>query len=155
MSGALHLTLTTPMALLVDDASVTSLRAEDESGAFGILPGHTDLLTALPASVLRWRDGDGARHYCAIRGGLMTVTGGARVAIACRDGILGDDLPTLEARVRDLRAAELEAERKGRVEQTRLHTQAVRRMMRYMRAGHAVAMEHPPGVPGGPKGEAG
>ena len=59
MSGALHLTLTTPMALLVDDASVASLRAEDESGAFGILPGHTGLLTKLGYSVVSWKDADG------------------------------------------------------------------------------------------------
>ena len=51
MRGALHLTITTPMAMLVDAADVRSVRAEDESGHFGILPGHSDYLTALPASV--------------------------------------------------------------------------------------------------------
>ena len=52
MSG-LHLTIATPAAVLVDADGVASLRAEDESGAFGVLPGHADLLTVLPPSVLR------------------------------------------------------------------------------------------------------
>ncbi len=48
----------TPAAILIDADDVRSLRAEDESGAFGVLPGHADLLTVLPPSVVRWtRDG--------------------------------------------------------------------------------------------------
>ena len=54
MSGALRLTIATPSALLLDVDNVASLRAEDDSGAFGVLPGHADLLTVLPPSVLRW-----------------------------------------------------------------------------------------------------
>ena len=56
MSAGLHLTVTTPMEVLVDATGVRSVRAEDASGAFGILPGRADFLTSLPASVLRWRD---------------------------------------------------------------------------------------------------
>ena len=82
MSKALHLTITTPATVLVDRTDVRSVRAEDDSGGFGILPGHTDLLTVLPASVVRWRNGDGVTHYCALRGGVLTVSGGRRVAIA-------------------------------------------------------------------------
>ena len=60
MTDALHLTITTPATVLVDRDDVARVRAEDESGGFGILPGHADLLTVLPASVVRWRSGDGA-----------------------------------------------------------------------------------------------
>jgi F-type H+-transporting ATPase subunit epsilon len=135
MSALLRLTITTPTTVLVDDAGARSVRAEDESGGFGILPGHTDLLTVLPASVVRWRAADGAVHYCALRSGLMTVEGGSRVAIACRQGTLGDDLAALEAEVERLRDAEAELERKARVEQARLHARAVRQLMRYLRPG--------------------
>jgi F-type H+-transporting ATPase subunit epsilon len=135
MSDRLHLTITTPAAVLVDRADVRSVRAEDESGGFGILPGHTDLLTVLPASVVRWRSGDGAMHFCALRGGVLTVSDGRHVAIACRQGTLGDNLSALEADVGTLRAAELDAERKARVEQTRLHARAVRQLVRYLRPG--------------------
>ena len=133
MSGTLHLKITTPAAVLVDDPDVRAVRAEDESGSFGVLPGHTDLLTVLQATVVRWRSGDGAPHYCALRGGVMTVTGGAEVAIACRQGTVGDDLALLEAEVAALHAAETEADRAARVEQMRMHARAVRQLLRYMR----------------------
>jgi len=137
MSDALHLTITTPSAVLVDRTDISAVRAEDESGGFGILPGHTDLLTVLPASVVRWQSADGTTRYCALRGGVMTVTGGTRVAVACRQGSLGDDLATLEAEVQALRAAESDADKRARVEQMRLHARAVRQLMRFLRPGAA------------------
>lgn len=133
MSATLHLTITTPSAVLVDRADIRSVRAEDESGGFGILPGHADLLTVLPASVVRWRGKDDAGHYCALRGGVLTVTEGRNVAIACRQGAIGDDLAKLEADVQAMRAAETDADRRARVEQMRLHAHAVRQLMRYLR----------------------
>lgn len=133
MSASLHLTISTPAAVLVDADDVAAVRAEDESGSFGILPGHTDFLTVLPASVVRWRtDGVGAR-FCALRGGVMTVSQGRHVAIACRRGSVGDDLEKLEHEVEALRAAELDAERRARVEQIRLHARAVRQLMQFLR----------------------
>jgi F-type H+-transporting ATPase subunit epsilon len=143
MSGALHLVITTPEAILVDRADVSSLRAEDSSGGFGILPGHTDLLTVLPPSVLRWRDATGVVAYCALRGGVMTVTGGRDVAVACRQGLIGDDLAALETEVQALRATEADAERRARVEQVRLHSRVVRQLMRYLRPGSMMSGELP------------
>lgn len=150
MNKTLHLTITTPAAVLVDRADVRSVRAEDSSGGFGILPGHTDLLTALPASVVRWRDGDSLMHYCALRGGVMTVTQGQFVAIACRQGVMGDDLPGLQAQVQALRAAETDAERQARVEQLRLHTRVVRQLMRFLRPGPTHGAETPGPTDHGP-----
>lgn len=143
MTTKLHLTITTPMDVLVDEPAARSLRAEDESGGFGILPGHTDFLTVLPASVVRWRGPDDQLRFCALRAGLMTVTDGARVAIACREGILGDDLSALEAGVAERRADETDADRRARVEQMRLHASAVRHLMRLLRPGRSGALEHP------------
>ncbi len=135
MSDRLHLTITTPAAILVDSKEVRSVRADDESGGFGILPGHTDFLTVLPASVVRWRESDGITYYCALRGGVITVADGRRVEIACRHGKIGEDLSLLEAEVQTLREAELDAGRRARVEQIRLHARAVRQLMRYLRPG--------------------
>ena len=42
MTAILHLSITTPMTLLVNETATCSVRAEDISGSFGILPGHTD-----------------------------------------------------------------------------------------------------------------
>lgn len=143
--GSLHLIITTPTTVLVNAPEVRSVRAEDESGSFGVLAGHTDLLTVLPASVVRWRTEDGAQHFCALRGGLMTVEGGDLVSIACREGTVGDDIESLEADVARLRSTEIDAERRARVEQMRLHARAVRQIMRYLRPGRVGS-----GVPFGP-----
>jgi F-type H+-transporting ATPase subunit epsilon len=131
--SAIRLTIATPSALIVDVDDVQSLRAEDESGAFGVLPGHADLLTVLPPSVLRWTRENQPTRYCALSGGVLTITGGNRVAVACRRGTLGGDLDTLQADVAAERAADLDADRRAKVEQTRLHARALRQLMRYLR----------------------
>jgi F-type H+-transporting ATPase subunit epsilon len=135
MSAGLQLIIATPAKLLAEIDDVRSLRAEDDSGAFGVLPGHADLLTVLPPSVVCWTRGDGTTHYCALSGGVLRVAGGKRVAIACRRGAVGDDLPALKVEIEALRSAELDADRKARVEQTRLHARALRQLMRYLRSG--------------------
>jgi F-type H+-transporting ATPase subunit epsilon len=135
MSEGLHLTIATPAAVLVDAEDVRSLRAEDSSGAFGVLPGHADLLTVLPPSVVRWTKHGEATRYCAVSGGVLTVSGGNRVAIACRRGAVGDDLAALQSRVAAARAAELDADRRAKVEQVRLHARALRQLMRLLRPG--------------------
>jgi F-type H+-transporting ATPase subunit epsilon len=96
MSAALHLTITTPAVVLVDSDEVASLRAEDASGSFGILPSHADLLTMLTPSVVRWRTVAGHTGFCAVKGGVLTVSQGRRVAIACREGIVDASLQNLE-----------------------------------------------------------
>jgi F-type H+-transporting ATPase subunit epsilon len=139
MSGALHLTVTTPGQILVDSGDVAAVRAEDESGSFGILPGHADLLTALVPSVVRWQTADGSTHFCAVRGGVFTVSAGHNVAVACREGVLADSLEDLEAKVRAVRAQQTEADRKARVEQVRMHALAVRQLLRYLRPSPVIA----------------
>ena len=131
-SPSLRLTITTPNVLLVDEDGVQSLRAEDETGGFGILPGHADFLTVLPASVVRWRTTAGEEGYCALRGGVLTASRGERVSIACRQGVLGGDLQKLEADARRARVERLDAAARARVEATRLHAQTVRRLIRYL-----------------------
>jgi F-type H+-transporting ATPase subunit epsilon len=129
----LSLTIATPARVMVDALPVVSLRAEDDSGAFGVRAGHADLVTLLSASVVRWRTPDGAEHYCAVDGGVLIVARGTAVSLACREAVPGDSLDALEADVRRARAAQLDAMRRARVEQTRLHAQAVRQMLRYLR----------------------
>ena len=109
-----------------------------------MLPGHADLLTVLPPSVLRWTlDGETVR-YCALSGGVLAVRGGERVEVACRQGTLGDDLARLQAEVAGERAAEIDADRRARVEQTQLHARALRQMMRYLRGdGHGLGDGRP------------
>ncbi|NVO25682.1 F0F1 ATP synthase subunit epsilon [Donghicola sp. C2-DW-16] len=143
---SLILTVTTPLMTLVDGIEVASIRAEDASGSFGILPKRRDFLTVLPASVLRWRDLNGTEAYCALRSGMLRVSGGTRVDVACREGVLGDDLPLLLQHVQDLRHEQQDEERRTRVEHLRLHAQAVRQMMRFFHPERMGALSHPPAI---------
>lgn len=146
MTKGLRLIISTPMTVLVDTEDVVSVRAEDESGSFGVLPHHVDFLTVLPASVVRWHAAEKKQNFCAVRAGLLTVSDGSNVAIACREGILGDDIAVLVGQVARLRSEEAEIDRRARVEEMRLHASAVRHLMQFLRPGTAGAVSHPPGI---------
>lgn len=134
MSRALHLVLSTPQQVLLDLDDVASVRGEDASGAFGILPGHADFITVLVPSVLRWRRAGGA-GFCALRGGVLRMDGGRNLQIACRGAVVGQALDTLEAGVRAERAAQEDADRRARVHQMQLHANTVRTLLRYLKPG--------------------
>lgn len=91
----MRLVVTTPQATVVD-VEVVHVRAEDESGSFGVMKGHADLLTALSISVMVYRDVTGREHFVAARGGVFTVTGGSKVQVLTRDAVASDDLVSLE-----------------------------------------------------------
>jgi len=133
--SALHLTLTTPLAIVLDDPNVTSFRGEDASGAFGLLPGHADFLTVMPAGVIRWRGATGPWHFCALRGGVLSLSGGSRLQIACREAIRSESLETLHAEVSAARAAAREAARSARTQGAKLQARAIRHLMRELAAG--------------------
>jgi len=133
MSAPLHLLITTPQRILVDCPDVVSLRGEDASGCFGLLPGHVDYLTVLQPSVLRWRRAGGEPGFCAVRGGVLSLCG-RELRVACREGIVGERLEELEVRVSEAREAQRDSARRARVEHLRLHTRAVRQLVRYLRA---------------------
>jgi F-type H+-transporting ATPase subunit epsilon len=129
----MRLLITTPTAVVIDDRDVVAVRAEDESGSFGILNGHVDFLTALSVSVVSWRQVDDRQRFCAVRRGVLSVTNGSEVAIATREAIPGDDLDRLEqvvlARFRDA----IEAERIERTESLQLQMKAIRQIVSYLR----------------------
>ena len=132
----MRLRITTPLTVPVDEPGLRSLRAEDASGGFGILPGHADFLTRLAICVLSWERADGTRHYCAVRRGVLTVTGGTEVAVATREAVVGDDLANLDQVVlRRFREA-IEEERTERVASTQLQLNAIRQIMRHLRPDH-------------------
>ena len=130
----MRLTVTTPLAIVVETGDVAHLRAEDETGAFGILPGHADFLTALAVSVVSWRNAEGAQHHIAVRGGMLEMTGGDRIAIATREAIAGDDLHRLETDVLAAFRHGREEERTARVDAQRLYLAAIRRICRVLRS---------------------
>jgi F-type H+-transporting ATPase subunit epsilon len=129
----MRLLITTPTAVVVNERDVAAVRAEDESGSFGILNGHSDFLTALTLCVVSWRRSDGTRRYCAVRHGVLSVSGGQQVAIATREAVTGDDLEHLEDVVIAGFRDSVEAERAARTGSLQLEMHAIRQIVRYLR----------------------
>jgi F-type H+-transporting ATPase subunit epsilon len=125
--------ITTPLAVIVDEQDVVALRAEDESGSFGVLDRHADFLTALTVSVVSWRRSDGRQRFCAVRRGVLSVTDGSQVAIATREAVVDDDLTRLENVVVAQFRETVDAERAARTESLRLELKAIRQIVRYLR----------------------
>ncbi|MBU6464217.1 MAG: F0F1 ATP synthase subunit epsilon [Bradyrhizobium sp.] len=137
----MRLLITTPTEIVVDESNVSSARAEDDSGSFGILRGHADLLTALNISIVSWHAADNRVRYCAVRRGVLSATGGTEVAIVTREAIAGDDLDHLEAIVLDEFRERSETERASRAESLQLQMKAIRQIVRYLRPDKRGAME--------------
>lgn len=131
----MRLIISTPTALVVDVPRAVSVRAEDESGSFGILDGHADLLTVLTISLLRWRQADGKEHYCAMRPGVFSVNAGREVRVATREAVTGTDPEQLESAVLARFRAAADEEQMARAESLRLQMTAIRRLIQYLRPG--------------------
>jgi len=129
----MRLLITEPTRVIVDDSGVVSVRAEDASGSFGILPGHADLVTALTPSLVTWQRADGRRRWCAVRRGVLSVSAGREVAIATRQAECGDDPALLEQAVQSRLQEARESERQARVAATKLHAAAIREIIRTLR----------------------
>lgn len=139
MTRAMRLTIATPDAVVVEHDDVVSLRAEDASGSFGILPGHADFLTALAISVISWRHADGRPGYCAVHGGVLRVRGA--VAVATRLALPGADLAALEQTVRRQRLEAIESERTARSQAEQMRIETIRRVLGMTRPERALRRE--------------
>lgn len=142
----MKLKITTPTAVVAEVDHVAHLRAEDASGAFGILSRHADFLTLLTPSVVSWRLADGSERHCAVRGGVLTVSGGEQIAIATREAVPGDDLEQLEAGVLKTFRSKAAQEQSARSESARLQLGAMRRMFEYLRPERGAGLRPPVGL---------
>ena len=129
----MKLQVTTPLAVVVEEDGVLTLKAEDASGSFGIQPGHAEFLTCLEIGVVTWQGVSGPRHFCAVHGGVLSVNASRDIAIATREAVLSEDLATLETAVLAKFRADAEIERKERVDSTRLHLEVIRRIVGRLR----------------------
>jgi F-type H+-transporting ATPase subunit epsilon len=130
----MKLTVTTPLAIVTEADDVAHLRAEDETGAFGILPGHADFLTALSISVVSWRDRHNAEHHIAVRGGMLDVRGGAAITIATREAVAADDLHRLQTEVLATFQRRSDAEAAARTDAQRLYLAAIHQIYSFVRS---------------------
>lgn len=140
----MRLLVTTPMSVVVDAADVSHVRAEDETGAFGILPGHADFITVLAVSVITWRNGGGDAHHVVVRGGVLTVRDGDLVEVATREAVGEETLQDLGEAVLERFRAEAGAEEESRASSTRLHLAAIRQLQRYLQSGRRPVPQGPP-----------
>ena len=154
----MKLLVTTPLSVIVDD-DARHVRAEDETGAFGILPGHADFITTLDISVITWRNHTDEEHHIAVRGGVLAVRDGNLIEVATREAVGEDTLRQLGRAVLDRFREETQAEEQSRISATRLHLAAIRQLQRYLEAGRQPVPQGPPpslGASvgrGGPPGE--
>lgn len=133
----MRLSIGTPLAIVVDVDDVAHLRAEDETGAFGILPGHAGFLTALAVSVVTWRDRRGVEHHVAVRGGMLEVRDGDSIAVATREAVRSDDLHQLESEVLTAFRRGLEEDQAARTDAQRLYLAAIRQICCFLRSERA------------------
>lgn len=153
----MRLLVTTPVSVVVDVDDVEHVRGEDETGAFGIMSGHAEFITALTVSVLTWRNHTGDLHHVAVRGGVLTVKDGDLVEVATADAAGEDTLrqlgETVLARFRD----QARAEEESRISAARLHLATIRQLERYLESDRQPVPQGPPqtapGAKGGPPGE--
>jgi F-type H+-transporting ATPase subunit epsilon len=130
----MRLIVSTPTAVIEEVENVRHVRAEDETGAFGILPGHTDLVTVLPVSVVTWRAEEGREGFLLVRRGVMTVREGRRVEIAARGGYRDDELHALGTTVLEKLRQSEDAEDVSRTTYTKLHLATMRQIEKVLRA---------------------
>ncbi|HEX8011045.1 MAG TPA: F0F1 ATP synthase subunit epsilon [Casimicrobiaceae bacterium] len=129
----MKLSIATPLALVVETDDIIHLRAEDETGAFAILAGHADFVTALAVSVLSWRDRRGAEHHVAVRGGMLEVRGGEAIAVATPEAVPGENLEQIESDVLAGFRRQLAEEQAARADAQRLYLAALRQIVRFLR----------------------
>ena len=140
----MKLLVTTPLAVIVDVEDVRHVRADDETGSFGILPGHADFITVLTVSVISWRNHMDEEHHVAVRGGVLAVRDGNLVEVATREAVGEDTLRQLGSAVLERFREEVQAEEASRVSAKRLHLAAIRQLQRYIESGRQPIPQGPP-----------
>lgn len=128
----MRLMIATPVAVIEDAADVAHVRAEDETGAFGIMAGHADFVTVLPVSVVTFRLADGRERFVVVRGGVLTVREGQVVEIAARQAIGEDALGRLGRTVREELALADAGEAEARTTVSRLHLATMRQIQKVL-----------------------
>ncbi|MEH6356316.1 MAG: ATPase [Marinobacter sp.] len=125
LANVMTVTLRLPTRTLFE-GSAQRLFATAINGAFGMLPNHTDFVTALVPSVLILTDETGDELFFGIDEGLLVKTG-HQVDIAIRRGVQGDNLDSLNDTVLASFVEVDEEERVARSALSRLEAGIVRR----------------------------
>jgi len=140
----MKLVVTTPIQLTVVDDDVAYVRAEDETGAFGILPGHADFITTLTVSVVTWKNRDGRQHHVAVREGVLIVREGRFVEVVTREAVGEETLEALGAAVLERMRAEMQVGESSRFASACLEVAALRQLQNYLATGRGRMVQGSP-----------
>ncbi|SOB77102.1 F-type H+-transporting ATPase subunit epsilon [Marinobacter sp. LV10R510-11A] len=125
LANTMQVTLRLPTRTLFE-GSAQRLFATAQNGAFGMLPNHTDFVTALVPSVLILTSADGTELFFGVDEGVLMKTG-HQVDIAIRRGVQGKDLDSLHETIQTAFIEVDEEERVARSALSRLEAGIVRR----------------------------
>jgi F-type H+-transporting ATPase subunit epsilon len=126
---AMRLRVATPLGPVVDEP-ISALRAEDESGSFGLRPGHEPLVAPLVTGVVVYRTAADEERFLAVRRGLLLMRGD-EVVIVTRDAVLTDHLADLEEHVVERFIERDEEERTGNTALTKMRIAALRQLVQF------------------------
>jgi len=124
-TATMRITLRLPARTLFEGTAV-KLFAVAENGAFGILPNHTDFVTALIPGILILTTEAGTEKFFGVDEGIL-IKRDHRVDIAIRRGVRDDNLDSLHDTVKTTFIEIDEEEREARSALSRLEADIVRR----------------------------
>jgi len=123
-----------PAKLLVDE-SVAKVLACAANGWFCLLPRHADFVTALVPGILVFTPPGGGERFVACDEGVL-VKVGDDVLVSTPNGMIGDDLASLQRAVdTDLTELDEDAQR-ARSALARLEASTIRSFIEMERGGH-------------------
>ncbi len=123
----MQLEIVTPLQISLH-MPVRRIVAEGPDGSFGMLPHHIDFVSQVVPGILVYEDMQGQEHYAAVNSGTL-VKCDDLVRIATRSAILGENLDTLETRMKQEFRQQDEAEREARSALARLEAQMIRHFL--------------------------
>lgn len=112
---------------VVLDETVDKVVAEGPEGSFGLLPRHIDYVSPLVPGILSYTH-DEEETFLAVDEGVL-VKCGDDVLVSVRDAVLGPDLESLHATVRDQFTERREQEKAMHSALAKLESEVVRRFM--------------------------
>jgi F-type H+-transporting ATPase subunit epsilon len=115
---------------------VASLVAADDSGQFGILPGHEPMVTVLAAGLIRCRHDDGRARHLACTGGVLFCRDD-HVRIVSGRFLLGERAEELNRQLDELIAGEQAERTAGRQSRAQVDRALMKRLREWSQAERA------------------
>jgi len=113
---------------------VMSVVAADDSGQFGILPGHEPLVTAITAGLIGCRHDDGSMRHLACTGGILTCRND-QVQIVGARFLIGEHEDALVAELDRLLSAEHKEHLTSQQSRVRVERALLKRLREWSEAG--------------------